>query len=102
MLEARGKLRERIEQIEALLTLREGFHHERNAYWKRVGDHVDGPFCSTCFDADGKAIRQIEIRVGQGKCGVCKNPVLLTGPVAPPPLPQRRVISPGFVDRWNR
>lgn len=96
LLAERAECVARIAELETLLRLRDGFHHERNAYWKRDGEHVDGPFCSTCFDADGKAIRLIEKYEGHGHCGVSKNQVILSKPHPVPSMPQRRVISPGF------
>jgi hypothetical protein len=86
----------KLAKLGELLQLREGFEFRSNAYWKVDGESLEGPFCCTCFDADGKAIRLIQKYAGYGTCGVCKNGVTLTGPLVPPELPQRRVISPGW------
>ena len=54
------------------LTLRETMAFDRGAHWKE-GEHRDGPFCSRCLEADGKAIR---LTPGYGQnhgCPECKN-----------------------------
>lgn len=95
-------LRARISEMEKHLRLREEFEFSRNAYWKRDADHTDGPFCMTCFDSDGKAIRLIHLANDHGKCGVCKNVVSWTEPIDATTAPQRRVAGPGWVHAWRQ
>lgn len=94
------ELTKELDRLKQVLEKREAFEFDRNAYWRVEGDSRDGPFCSRCFDADSKAVRLTENTTNRGVCPNCKNRVMLDGPHDPKPAVQRRMISPGWVNRW--
>ena len=44
------KLKEKLVQKETLI-------FERNAYWTKVDERKDGPFCSRCYDVERNLVR---------------------------------------------
>lgn len=42
-------------------------------YWLSKGSEKEGPFCSTCYDKDGKLIHLYEYTAGWWECNVCKS-----------------------------
>jgi hypothetical protein len=66
------ELREQLskkEQIGELLAQRT---HRNNAYW--LGE--EGPYCTGCWDGNGKHIRMTTHPEGAAECPVCKNVVI--------------------------
>lgn len=51
--------------------------HQYNAYWKIKNNKQEGPFCSTCFDKDGKLIHLIKNSDILYHCGVCDKNVII-------------------------
>jgi hypothetical protein len=99
--EANRDLKKKIQELIDLSALSEEFYFDRNAYYKGEGAKRDGPFCSRCFDAEGKAIRLTQNMPGTGACHNCKNAVRLTGPVVRTP---RKTAGrrPDWVSGWRR
>jgi hypothetical protein len=90
------KIRELLDQ----LRMGDEFYFERNAYWRGEDAEREGPFCSRCLDADGKAVRLTQNAPGHGYCHNCKSGVLLESSderrertVRPRP--------PGWVNSWR-
>jgi hypothetical protein len=99
--EANRDLRKKIQELIDLSALSEEFYFDRNAYYKGEGSERDGPFCSRCFDAEGKAIRLTQNQPKVGTCHNCKNAVRLDGPAvqAVRTTVRRR---PDWVNGWRR
>ena len=93
------KIRELIDQ----LRMGDEFYFERNAYWRGEGDQREGPFCSRCFDAEGKAIRMTQNSPGHGYCYNCKAGVLLETSAERSGRRERTVRPrrPGWVNSWK-
>ena len=52
-----AELRARVRELEEQARLRAELVFEGNAYWLPRDGGREGPFCSKCFDVDGKVIR---------------------------------------------
>lgn len=98
----KAALVQRVSELETLLRLRDDFEHHHNAYWTSGAGPIEGPFCSTCFDADGKAIRLIQLQESAGKCGVCSNRVSWAGFDQSDSAPHRRIQGPSWVHGWRK
>src|SRR5690349_13690215 len=54
------KLRSKVSQLEAELSLTRDLHFEGTTglYWRHVApDRREGPFCARCYDTNGKLVR---------------------------------------------
>lgn len=76
------ELKERLAQKES-----HNFVFEHNLYWDQKADATrEGPYCTSCWDRDGKAIRMHNHGNGVFGCPVCK--VVVEGPDYRPPMPR--------------
>jgi len=93
------KIRELLDQ----LRMGDEFYFERNAYWRGEGDEREGPFCSRCFDAEGKAVRMTQNSPGHGYCYNCKAGILLESSNERRERRERTVRPrrPGWVNSWK-
>jgi len=69
-------LREENATLKQQLSHREEMVFEENVYWRKSGTIREGPFCPSCFDDKGKAVRMQEHRFRYRndyyQCAVCK------------------------------
>lgn len=66
---------------------------KKNAYWM----NDDGPFCSRCWDTEGKLVRLHLRQECIPHCPSCKH--LAVDPDTPPPKPIRRVARSNWFSR---
>lgn len=58
MLATISELTEENRILKQQLSARDAMFYENNAYWSKPNDDKsDGPFCSRCWDVDGKTVR---------------------------------------------
>lgn len=75
----RERLERRIRELETAATTKAEVVKGIDSYWKMTPSGVlEGPFCQTCFDSNGKLINVTllprRMSLGTHFCGVCKNP----------------------------
>lgn len=65
---ANRKLKEQIE-------IRDSLSIDRGAYWRLVGEEKAGPYCTRCYDVDGKLVRLTVTDRGRywATCPNCKS-----------------------------
>jgi hypothetical protein len=76
-----GNLKAELQRERDVATMRAAMRFEKNAYWQGP----EGPFCSKCWDAEGKRVR---VHLSKGRypqCPACKTQIL--DPDAPPASP---------------
>jgi hypothetical protein len=61
-----GDLQQRLKHTSTLL-------FEKNCYWHDLGARKDGPFCSVCWDSNGRLIRPHKLYGSHYQCQVCKS-----------------------------
>jgi len=66
------RLREEIRNLEEINTLVHDMKYKENPYWNKD----EGPYCSSCWDSDKKAIRLIVKNDFRASCPICKNEVV--------------------------
>lgn len=79
ILEENRELREENHRLKNIDILRQELSYKGNSYYKGV----EGPFCTTCFDNDGKLIRliltmNIDDEYLIGNCSVCSSKEIQT------------------------
>lgn len=62
--DANRTLRERVRELETELALRGRLVFERNFYWLRDGEKLDGPYCTRCYDRDHEARHMLSFQSG--------------------------------------
>lgn len=78
------ELKERLAEKEA-----HNFVFENNMYWDQKADGIrEGPYCTSCWDNRGKAIRMHKSRTNElYDCPICKEYIEGSGYVEPPQFP---------------
>jgi hypothetical protein len=68
------KLKERIRELEVREDVSRNLRYDGERYWLTRDGAEDGPYCSVCFDHDGKLIRLTNGATrGSYWCGVCST-----------------------------
>lgn len=69
------KLKDENKELKEQLELKKKLHFEKNAYWILIeGNRKDGPYCTCCWDDNGKLIRmQSYGNPAYYDCPKCKN-----------------------------
>ena len=48
----------------------------RNVYWRKIDGKMEGPFCSCCWDAEGKLMRLQQRPMFGPTCPICKVEIM--------------------------
>jgi hypothetical protein len=63
------QLRQEIASLKDQAALATRLEFRGNAYWlKKTDGHVDGPFCSRCWDSDKRLVRLHDLGNGYSRC----------------------------------
>ena len=74
LFEENRRLKERIREMETRDDVSKNLRYDGERYWLNRNGKEDGPFCSVCFDHDGKLIRLTSgATEGTYWCGVCST-----------------------------
>lgn len=65
-------LKEENRQLKKQLQQKDELDFKNNMYWRTIGDTQEGPFCTKCFDSEGKIIRLHGDDDRGYKCPECK------------------------------
>ena len=55
--EENAKLRQELLDLRVQVQTRQEMQYQDNAYWRRVGGTIEGPFCPKCLDGSSKVAR---------------------------------------------
>lgn len=66
------ELSKELNDLKALNEIRENLIFDNNMYWIRKSDKNDGPYCTKCFDENGKLIR-LHSQGSDYKCPSCNT-----------------------------
>jgi hypothetical protein len=73
-------LRDRVSAAESALELKAKMQFDKDVYWMGDGrTEKDGPYCSRCFDIDGKPVRMVSRYNDFFKCTQCETQVQIPG-----------------------
>jgi hypothetical protein len=74
LFEENRQLKVRIRELETREDVSKSLKYDGQRYWLHKDGQQDGPFCSVCFDYDGKLIRLTNgATSGTYWCGVCST-----------------------------
>ncbi len=67
-------------ELESRLEVRDELAFDQNAYWRSTpGKRREGPFCSRCWDFEGKLVRLLHYGGASPRCPQCKSVAYLGG-----------------------
>jgi hypothetical protein len=68
---ANRELKKRVAELEEAAALRAKLTFEKNLYWLKDGNNIEGPFCTRCYDKESAVRRMISDSGRAFACPTC-------------------------------